>query len=294
MTKNTTTKNTNTVSENSVVLNEGSFETSVKKPLEKPANNRRYWAVVRSGLIVFAAVPFVLAVAMYGAGSTPSPVAAAADRPSLVFRQYLVNRGKVPPTNDVQVWFEFKNRGHQPVHITELTPSCGCLRPRLAKRDYQPGEVGKFILRMQTPNEAPGPHEYTVLMKYTDPVPREELLTFRVTLPEKMVTVRPRALMIYQSGRTELTRKIVVTDWIKSGLQITGVKSNSPLVTVSHGVTQTNATGHQQHTILATTAATVPPGRQQILVTITTNHKQYRQIRVPIMLFGPKKKTDTK
>eukprot|EP00913_Durusdinium_trenchii_P013378 g12559.t1 len=119
-----------------------------------------------------------------------------------------------------------------PVRITALKPSCGCLAPRLAKREFQPGEVGEIILPVKTPNEASGPREYTVKVQYEDPKPRETLLTFRVDLPEKRITVRPRSLIFYQYGTRSTTRDIFVTDYPRIGLQITKVECNSQYVDV--------------------------------------------------------------
>lgn len=244
-------------------------------------------------VLVFAALtPFVLAVAVRWIGSTPSPVKAGPDRPALAFQQYLVDLGKVPASPVVGARFRFTNRGQHPVHITELKPSCGCLNPRLAKRDFAPGESGEIILPVQTPNEPAGLREYTLKVNYTDPQPRETLLTFRVVLPQKRVTVRPRSLIFYQLSPGTITRDFVVTDFPKLGLSLTGVECPSKYVTVKLGKQDTDAYGHPRHYVSITIADGVPPGRHRAVVTIRTDHPRYRVLKVPLMIQGPKNSTE--
>lgn len=242
--------------------------------------------------LAFAALtPFVFAIAVRWVGSEPTPVQAGPDRPALAFRQYLVDLGKVPPSPVVGARFRFENRGKNPVRITDLKPSCGCLAPRLAKRDYAPGEVGEIILPVKTPNEAAGPREYTVAVHYTDPEPRVTRLSFRVTLPEKMVTIRPRSLAFYQFGTRSSTRDIYVTDYPKIGLKVVGAECPSKYVTVQTREPDFDEYGHPRHPIVVTVAGQVAPGRHRTVVTIRTDHPEYRKLQVPLIIMGPNPKT---
>ena len=83
-------------------------------------------------------------------------------RPALVFDQYLIDLGAIKPTKYAYATFAFANSGKETVRVKDLQPSCGCLSPRLEKREYQPGEQGQFLVRIMVPNEAPGPKEYTI------------------------------------------------------------------------------------------------------------------------------------
>jgi len=211
------------------------------------------------------------------------------DRPALVFHQYLVNLGKVSARPVVGARFAFTNRGEHTVTITEAKPSCGCLKPRLAKREYAPGESGVFVLPVQTPNQSPGPHEYTLTVKYTDPQPRETVLTFKVTLPEKQVTVHPRALAIYQFGQSSTQRTITVSDYPRLGLKLTGAACDADFAAVKLGPSRTDEYGHPQYSVVVTVPAAIPPGRHRAVVSITTDHPRYPVLKVPLVIFGPGK-----
>ena len=240
-------------------------------------------------LLVFSALlPVLWAVVQYVRGSEPAAVSAPPERPALVFHTHLVNLGTAPAMPVVGAKFRFTNRGKQTVRIVEAKPSCGCLTPRLAKRQYAPGESGVLILPVQTPNQSPGPHTYYVTLRYTDPHPRETVLMFKVVLPEKQVTVSPPALAVYQlSGKQETTRTLHVFDYPRTGLKLTGVRCDSPLASVQLGHRTIDEAGHPQHDVLVTVRAKVPPGRHRGVISITTNHPRYRVIKVPLMIVGP-------
>ncbi|GAB4140011.1 MAG: hypothetical protein Tsb009_09190 [Planctomycetaceae bacterium] len=255
----------------------------VQKKPSKPQSFGR----LRTVLMSLVLIPFVFAIAVHWIGVEPAPVAGAPDRPALAFRQYLVDLGKVPPSPIVGARFQFVNRGSSPVKIDKLIPSCGCLSPRLAKRIFQPGEKGEIVLPVQTPNEVAGPREYTVRVQYSDPEPRETTLTFRVTLPEKMVLVRPRALFFYQFGKNMVSREIVVTDLPRTGLSITEIECSSEFLDVERMSSRKDEFGNPQHVIKVTSLANVPPGRHRTTIVIHTDHSRYSTLRVPIIIQGP-------
>ncbi|MBX3437691.1 MAG: DUF1573 domain-containing protein, partial [Planctomycetaceae bacterium] len=139
----------------------------------------------------------------------PRPIAA------LAFDQYLVNLRQVPVRPVLHGEFHFRNVGDDPLTITRLDPSCGCLSPKLAgeKMTYQPGERGYFVVGVATANEAPGPHTYTIKVEYQDPEPRETVLKFKLTLPERKLSIEPPELAFFQYNGTPSTATIHITDY---------------------------------------------------------------------------------
>lgn len=250
-------------------------------------------ATTRLCLFAAALIPCGWAAANKVVGSVPTKQPEPPDRPSLVFQHYAANIGNVGPTSVVGARFRFRNMGKHPVHIVEARPSCGCLKPRIAKRDYTPGENGELILPVQTPNQSPGPHDYRLLVRYTDPKPREVELSLKVVLPEKLLMVQPRALAVYQLGRQRTIREIAVFDYPKLGLKLTGVEINSKLATVQLGESSVDEFGHPTHRVKVVVPAHVPPGQHRALVTITTDNKRYPRIKVPLIIYGPTNRAKT-
>ena len=239
----------------------------------------------------FGLLPVGFAFVAWAQGSTPSRPAEAPERPSLVFHTHLVKYVRVPPKPVVGARFFFVNRGQEPVTIREAKPSCGCLKPRLAKRVWQPGERGEIILPVQTPNQKPGYHEYTVTIKYEDPEPRETVLRFQVNLPQKQVMVSPPALAVYQLGTRRAERTILVSDYPKLGFRITNVTCDSPYAKVTIGNTKLDPFGHKQHEVHVKVDGSIPPGRHHSVVIIETDNLRYRKLKVPLYVIGPRAKT---
>lgn len=250
----------------------------------------------RRALLALALVPFGSAVAARLTGSTPQPAVAKAAPAPVVFAQYLVDLGEVKDSPIVYGWFRFRNTSDSPIHVRALKPSCGCLNPQLAKHDYEPGESGEFYLRVRTENETPGPHEYTVGFEYEtldDAIPsgakdiRLETLTFKVTLPQRKVTVEPRGLAFYQLDGNPTTREIVVRDFRPGRrLRIQKATCASDLVSVALGPS-TDEAGHRRFQIEVTVAGTVPAGTIHETIEMHTDDETHPVLRFPLLIRGP-------
>src|SRR5436309_15173132 len=62
--------------------------------------------------------------------------------------------------------FPFRNAGNEPLTITDLDASCGCLTPTLAKRTYAPGEGGELTLEVNTLSQPEGPVRWRLRLGY--------------------------------------------------------------------------------------------------------------------------------
>ena len=235
-------------------------------------------------LLTAAMVPFVLALAAHAVGPKQREISSVT-RPALTFDQYMVNLGPVEPRREHIGRFVFTNRGDRVVRITALEPSCGCLNPRLEKRVYQPGETGHFALRVQTANEEPGPKTYHCKVVYEDPEPRDVDVTFKVTLPEATVSVRPRSLILYSFGDGSVSKEIEITDTRAKNLKLVGVQSSLALVSATIGVSS-HDDGQSVHRVLVE-ANNVPVGRHQALITVLTNDRDFPELRIPVWVERP-------
>jgi hypothetical protein len=237
------------------------------------------------------ALPFLLAVAVQIAGPRPRPIAAAPTRPALAFNQYLVDRGKVLPSQEVQAHFAFTNRGRTPVHITQLVPSCGCLQPQTDKKTYAPGASGKFDLHVQTANQKAGFKEYTVAVKYTDPEPREAVVTFRMVLPENQVFVTPTALTFYEISDSPSEgglppQTIEITDRRGQGrhLNLTSVECIPRVAEVELEETYVDEEGDWHGRLKVTVPGKLPSRPVEARIYISTDDPDYPRLRVPLEL----------
>jgi hypothetical protein len=246
---------------------------------------RRFAWLPAGALLIAALLPFGASVAFHANPAAPQSGPQPVERGSLVFDQYLVNLGEIEPAGEAAGWFRFTNAGRRPVTITDLEPSCGCLQPRLEKRTYAPGESGEFHTRIQTATEKPGPKEYTVTVRYSDPAPRETRLTFKLILPEQEVLVEPRGLIVYQFGEAApLDRELVVTDFRRRSLVVTGVEVSTPWAAARVADTGEDAHGRQRTRIVVTVQRDVPEGTHHGRITIRTTDPEYSPLTVPLVI----------
>jgi len=246
-------------------------------------------------LIVFTVLagcaPALLAGLMTQKVPVGRPSVGQIERDKLVFSQYAVHLGEVAPTGTIPAHFDFFNAGETPIEIVKLDPSCGCLAPRLYgdKKIYGPGEHGTFYVSVKTANESPGPKDYTVKVKYHDGEPRERLVSFKLTIPEKKVSVTPAEVYFYQLDGNADSRSIVVEDHRGRNLTITNVTCPTEFATVSLGTKIVD--GQTSRTpIRIDIPADVPSGRQTAILTIETDDPDYSIIKVPILIWGQESK----
>jgi hypothetical protein len=229
-------------------------------------------------------LPFALAVFVHVVRPSQPAAREAADRPALAFHQYLVDLGRIQPSSEERAIFVFRNRGSQAVHITDVKPSCGCLEPHVSSRMIEPGGEGHIVLRMQPANETPGPKEFHVDLKYTDPQPRDVRLAFKVEIPEQGLSVRPRALLVYQNADTAISKQIVVSDTRPTPARVEQVSVSNPIIQVALGDVHTTASGAIEQTVEVNVEAGVPAGRHEAVVTIHTSDPHAPVLRVPLRI----------
>lgn len=235
-----------------------------------------------------ACVPFALAIVAHAVPTRVTPLAAAPPRPPLAFDQYLVDLRQVPPRPVIRAYFDFTNTSNRPVTISELVPSCGCLNPQLRgdQKVYAPGQAGRFYITMQTANEEPGPHEYTVKVRYNDSQPREETVAFRLILPEVKVSVQPAELAFYQLNGQDSEATVRVSDRRVRPLDVLSAECTLPGVTVEVLSTEAGDDGHSKVPIKVHVPGKYPAGQHRGLIRIATSDPEFRELRVSLYVEG--------
>lgn len=236
-----------------------------------------------------ACVPFVLAIVAHAVPTRVTPVAAAPPRSPLAFDQYLVDlRDHVGLRPVIRAHFDFTNMGDRPVTISELVPSCGCLSPQLwgDQKVFQPGQKGRFYIAMQTANEEPGPHEYTVKVRYEDTQPREETIEFRLILPEVKVSVEPAELAFYQLNGQDSEATVRVSDRRVRPLDVVSAECTLPGVTVKVLTPEPGDDGRNKVPIKVHVDGEYPAGRHRGLVRIATSDPEFKELRVSLYIEG--------
>jgi hypothetical protein len=234
-------------------------------------------------LVAAAALPFLASLGFCSVQRTPRKPTGTVDRPALVFDQYFVNLSDLHNTARVEALYHFKNTAKTPVRITNLEPSCGCLNPKVEKREYLPGEECDFSLGVLMTREKPGPHDYFLRIDYQDPKPRSVTVAFKVVVRQE-VTVRPQALMFFQSGTEGApAQTIVVSDMRPKPLRVTGGTCESRLVKFQVGPATDDPDAGRETIVYVSVEGQVPKTGVKTAVILSTDDPHYPKI--PILIW---------
>lgn len=198
----------------------------------------------------------------------------------LHFPREVVDAGSVKSGRPLAQRFTFVNSGTEPVEVVEVRPSCGCLRPKLSKRVYQPGEKGEITLAVHTLGEAAGPHRWTLQVASVSSGQRRAVTLAVTARVVTEVTIRPASLVIHADSPIE--HEIVLTDLRSRTLHIREVRGSSPAVKARVVEEFLDPNGHTSHRVALQVGADYPEGRHDDTVSILTNDLIYRELKVPV------------
>jgi hypothetical protein len=201
-------------------------------------------------------------------------------RADLAFTNCVVDVGEVRSGIALKQAFAFVNDGPGEARITDLQTGCGCLKPRLGKRTYVPGERGEVVLEVHTLSQPAGDHTWRLHVAYQvgcEPRTAELLLKGRVVTE---VVVRPAALTIFTGGSA--AHEVTLTDLRARPLSVTGVHASSPHLTGDVQRTAEDEAGHRVITIALSLAADCPEGRSEQTLVLLTDDAEYRELTIPV------------
>jgi hypothetical protein len=216
------------------------------------------------------------------AALTSLVVTAAPARADLSFTNPAVDVGEVRSGLPLRQSFAFVNRGPGTVEITDLRTSCGCLKPTLAKRTYDPGDSGELTLEVHTLSQPAGEHTWHLQVAYR--VGREAgaadlSVTGRVVTE---VAVQPASLTIVTERGA--SHEITLTDLRDKPLSVTGVRTSSPHLKGEVRQTTTDGAGHRVVQVALSLAAGCPEGRFEETVALLTDDPDYRELTISVVV----------
>jgi hypothetical protein len=209
------------------------------------------------------------------------PAGSATVRADLQFPEPVANAGVVYSGTPLVHEFTFENRGPETVVLIEARASCGCLKPRFAQRECRPGQKGALTLEVNTLSQAPGPHTWTVTLKYQSGAVAKEIalqLTARLIAE---VTVQPAVLIVFADKIAQ--HELCLIDSRARPLEVLEVRASSAKL-FPHVGEPTHDTRGIRRKIKLTVADDYPDGRHEEAVDIYTNDPRYPDIRVPVTL----------
>jgi hypothetical protein len=201
-------------------------------------------------------------------------------RADLSFANSAVDAGEVRSGAPLKQTFAFVNEGKAAVEITDLRTSCGCVKPKLDRHAYAPGEGGEIVLEVHTLSQPAGEHTWRLQVAYrAGGEAREAELSIRGRIVTE-IAVQPAALTIFTGNAA--AHEIVLTDLRERPLSVTGVHTSSPHLKAEVGPTTADGAGHRVVRITLSLSPSCPEGRHEETVAILTDDSGYRELTVPV------------
>ena len=196
----------------------------------------------------------------------------------------MVNYGPTPiaPAPMIEVPFRYRNTSDKTIRINSLTPSCGCLSPKIESMVIAPGQSGRLVMPVNTINETAGPHEYLVKVQYTDDEPHDIDLALKVVLPPKEV-IAPRALLFYQSGNQPTTQTVTITDYRPKAFKVKKISCNSEFFTVKQVSHTETISGFTELKLEVTLKGDGPTSNHRALLLVETDDPRYPILQTKLL-----------
>jgi hypothetical protein len=203
-------------------------------------------------------------------------------RAELECAEPLVEKGQVRSGRSLSHRFTFTNRGQQPVEVTEVRPSCGCLAPKLDKRRFLPSESGELLLEVNTLTQPAGANTWRVTIRYQTADTEHELPLYISARVVTEISVEPPSLAIYTD--TSISHEITVIDRRTEPLIVRAVPVSSSYVRTHLGELHRNDAGHWVRTIQVEVLADCPEGTHEETLRICTSDPEYPELKVPFTI----------
>lgn len=224
----------------------------------------------RSPLWIVLVVPLVL-----GWGSARA-------RAELECPESVVDKGEVRSGLPLAHRFTVTNRGSEPVEVTDVNPSCGCLSPKLDRRNLPPGESGQLLLEINTLTQPAGINSWRVTLRYRSGADEHELPLYINARIVTEITVEPPSLAVYTDS--SISHEINVIDRRTEPLIVRAVPTSSPYVRTRLGDLQRDAAGHWRRAIQLEVLEDCPEGTHQETLRICTSDPLYAELKVPFTI----------
>ncbi|HEY1381134.1 MAG TPA: DUF1573 domain-containing protein [Gemmataceae bacterium] len=171
--------------------------------------------------------------------------------------------------------FAFANAGREPLTVTDVRSSCGCLAPTLAKRTYEPGQRGELGVEVNTLSQPVGPHRWAFTLAYRcGAATGERTFELAATLKQE-IEVTPAAVAFRGDG--PLAAVVAVRDPRPKPLTVTGATASAPFLRVT-----ASNDGPGRWAVRVEAAGDCPEGRHAETVTITTDDPDYPALKLPV------------
>jgi len=206
------------------------------------------------------------------------------DAPRVRFEHTLQDFGVVSEGEKVEREYLFWNEGAQPLLIKRVESSCGCAPAVLSATELATGDIGVVSVELDTTGRRGRFTQYVSLLM-NDPLSPQVQLTLSGIVKTELVYA-PKQVYFGRVVKGEQSeRQIILVDSGDGGLELLGVQSDSPFLSLSHGLYEDPRIkdGQERFQVqlqLQTERMDIGPFRSKVV--ILTNLAKRERIEIPV------------
>jgi len=203
-------------------------------------------------------------------------------RPDLRFEAYTHDLGPLYEGTKIERTLSFRNAGEQDLTISQVRPSCTCLRAELADKTVPPGGHGSIALTFDATGLR-GVQTYALYIESNDPVsPLVQVHVAAAIRPAKLLVSTRRVYLGDVDVNVGVQREIFVKDPGDGSLKVEEVVSDSELLDVRLAETARLEGTDRVFPVLLTLKPGLPVGAFEGSITIISNHPKEPELRIPV------------
>lgn len=203
-----------------------------------------------------------------------------ADGPDLRLDSYAWDFGPIEQGAAAFHTFKLMNVGNRDLVITGTRATCSCTSALVAQDTISPGKTGEAIVTFDS-NGRQGGQSQIVYLESNDPIsPVVQLRIGGLVRPDHVLLSSRSVDFGSPAKGSRATREIHVMDPGDGSVEVTGVTSDSPYVTVS--LAQERNDERHGYLVTAIVEANTPVGRVDGNITVSTNHPKEPTVNIPV------------
>ena len=128
-------------------------------------------------------------------------------------------------TKAIKAVYKFKNEGKDPIHIKNVSTSCGCTTVKLDKKVYNPGESGEIVASMEMQAKT-GVQRKFIYVRSNDTDNPVQKLTIEAVFPVYLTIDNKYLKWKHTEDKKEKVMTITISD--KYDVKLTKITSSNP------------------------------------------------------------------
>ncbi len=203
--------------------------------------------------------------------------------PDLRFESYSHDLGSVEEASRTTLTFPFRNAGKQELVVSQIRPSCTCLKIDTFTENVSPGGQGQIALTFDATGLQGGRY-YRLYIESNDPISPLVVVDIAALVRPLRLLVSTRRINFGEvDARSGATREIYVKDPGDDSLRIEEVVPDSPQLEVLLACKTTPPVEGTVFPISVTLKPGLPIGAFEGTITIVSNHLKEPQLRIPVV-----------